>query len=103
MKRFTLILIASLFILNCSTEKTPVDEIAEMRCDCLRLHSIEKENFMEVIKCINEVNANDKFKDLGESIEYGNMIHIASALWEISLEKKGYFNRFLRYLLQAYM
>ena len=66
MKRFTLILIASLFIINCSTEKTPVDEIAEMRCDCLRLHSIEKENFMEVIKCINEVNANEKFKDLGE-------------------------------------
>ncbi|MGB1039425.1 MAG: hypothetical protein ACPGVD_00980 [Flavobacteriales bacterium] len=66
MKRFTLILIASLFILNCSTEKTTVDEIAEMRCDCLRLHSIEKENFMEVIECINEVNANEKFKDLGE-------------------------------------
>ena len=66
MKRFTLILIASLFILNCSTEKTPVDEIAEMRCDCLRMHSIEKENFMEVIKCINEVNVNEKFKDLGE-------------------------------------
>jgi len=66
MKRFILILSTCFFIYGCSTEKTPVDEIAAMRCDCLRLHSVEKENFMEVIECINEVNANEKFKDLGE-------------------------------------
>ena len=66
MKKITLIFIASLFIFGCSSEKTALDEIVELRCNCLMLFEKEKNNFEEMRDCLLEVNAREEFKNLSE-------------------------------------
>ncbi|MDB4088435.1 hypothetical protein N9544_02310 [Flavobacteriales bacterium] len=55
MKKIGIILVSSLFLLSCGEEKTSLEQIVELRCNCLELLNKEKDNVLEVINCSDEV------------------------------------------------
>ena len=56
MKKTGIILISTFLLLNCGEEKTiTLEEVVELRCNCLELLNKEKDNILEVINCSDEV------------------------------------------------
>ena len=55
MKKIGVVFIISLLLLSCGEEKTSLEEIVDLKCNCLELLNKEKDNVMEVINCSDEV------------------------------------------------
>lgn len=54
MKKISYILVGSLFLLSCGEEKLSLENIVEIKCNCLELLNDKKDNIMEVIKCSDD-------------------------------------------------
>jgi hypothetical protein len=55
MKKIGIILLSSLLLLSCGEEKTSLDKIIELKCNCLELLNKEKDNVLEVLNCSDEI------------------------------------------------
>jgi tagatose-1,6-bisphosphate aldolase len=64
MKKIGITLISSLLLLSCGEEKTSLEQIVDLKCNCLELLNKEKDNVLEVINCSDEVANKAEFAKL---------------------------------------
>lgn len=71
MKKLPLILFSMLLFSQCQEEKSPLQQAAEIKCECLKSFDPELGNLMEALNCSDEISANPEFSDL-DPIEISN-------------------------------
>jgi len=64
MKKLILPALFCVTLFSCGETKTPLEEATDLRCACLSKFDKEKDNLMDVLSCIDEINNNKKFSGL---------------------------------------